>query len=133
MRLLKRNAFDVDLPTYLIWEGNTMYLPFASIRYTLAEIRTHVTRFRVSFDYMADAVITKTTGDPAITKLVDSFTNMGAPWVSGIRDVRRLAHELGLNVIENFATAELYRRYWPGRPMLSPIFNFYSLCTIGCC
>ena len=29
--------------------------------------------------------------------------------MSGIRDVRRLAHELGLNVIENFATAELYR------------------------
>ena len=57
---------------------------------------------------------------------------MGAPWVSGIRDVRRLAHELGLNVIENFATAELYREYWPGRPMLSPIFNFYSLCTMGC-
>ena len=133
MRLLKRNGFDVDLPTYFIWEGNTMYLPFASIRHTLAEIRTHVTRFRVSFDYMADAVITKTTGDPGITKLVDSFANMGAPWVSGIRDVRRLAHELGLNVIENFATAELYRRYWPGRPMLSPIFNFYSLCTMGCC
>ena len=70
----------VDLPTYFIWEGNTMYLPFASIRHTLAEIRTHVTRFRVSFDYMADAVITKTTGDPGITKLVDSFANMGAPW-----------------------------------------------------
>ena len=52
MRLLKRSGFDVDLPTYLIWEGNTMYLPFASIRHTLAEIRTHVRRFRVSFDYM---------------------------------------------------------------------------------
>ena len=27
IELLTRNGFDVDVPTYLIWEGNVMYLP----------------------------------------------------------------------------------------------------------
>jgi hypothetical protein len=38
---------------------------------------------------MADAAILKTTGDHGITKLVESFANMGAPWLSGIRERMR--------------------------------------------
>ena len=88
-------------------------------------------RFRLSVDYMADAVIARTTGDPGITELVESFARMGAPWLSGIRDIHSLASELRLNLIENFRTAELFERCWPGRPMTSPIFRFYSVCTVG--
>jgi methyltransferase (TIGR00027 family) len=131
IELLTRNGFDPNLPTYFIWEGNTMYLPLYSTKQILEEIRNHVTRFRVSFDYMAESVISRTTGDAGITRLVESFANMGAPWLSGIRDVRSLAHELRLNLIENVRTSELYQAYWAGRPMTSPIFDFYSLCTVG--
>jgi hypothetical protein len=76
-------------------------------------------------------VISKTTGDPGITSLVESFARMGAPWRSGIRDIQALARELKLNLIENFKTSELYQTYWLGRPMTSPIFLFYSVCTLG--
>jgi methyltransferase (TIGR00027 family) len=129
--LLKQNDFDVDLPTYLIWEGNTMYLPLESTKHILAELRKYVKRFRLSFDYMAEAVISRTTGDPGITRLVESFATMGAPWLSGIRDIQSLASEMRLNLMENFKTAELHQTYWLGRPMTSPIFNFYSVCTLG--
>ena len=81
--LLARTDFDFDLPTYLIWEGNTMYLPLDATRAVLAELNQHVTRFHVSFDYMAEAVVSKTTGDAGITRLVESFATMGAPWLSG--------------------------------------------------
>ena len=30
VEMLARNGFDFDLPTYFIWEGNTMYLPLAA-------------------------------------------------------------------------------------------------------
>ena len=90
--LLEQNDFDFDLPTYLIWEGNTMYLPLDSDKQILTQLRKHVRRFRLSFDYMAEAVISKTTGDPGITRLVESFAAMGAPWLSGIRDIQSLAH-----------------------------------------
>lgn len=129
--LLKRNGFDFNVPTYVIWEGNTMYLPLESVKHTMLELRRSIARFRVSFDYMAEAVITSTTGDPGITMLVESFAAMGAPWVSGIRDVQSLARKLGLEVVENFKTAELHRTYWPGRPLTSRIFDYYSICTVG--
>jgi len=131
MDLLARNGFDVDLPTYFIWEGNTMYLPLETDKNVLTAIKTAVPRFRVSFDYMTEAVITRTTGDADVTKLVYSFAHMGAPWLTGIDDVGAFARGLGLSVVENVRTADLYRKYWVGRPMTSPIFNLYSLCTMG--
>ena len=129
--LLRRHDFDFGLPTYFIWEGNTMYLPLDRMRHVLAELTKYVTRFRVSFDYMAEAVISRTTGDAGITRLVESFAAMKAPWLSGIRDIQSLACELGLTLIENVKTAELHQRYWVGRSMSSPIFHFYSVCTMG--
>jgi methyltransferase (TIGR00027 family) len=128
---LRRKGFDFHLPTYVIWEGNVMYLPLESDRHVLTELRRHVARFHLSFDYLAEAVITKTTGDDGIVTLVDSFANMGAPWISGISDVGRFAREMRMRLVENFQTAELYRTYWPNRPMESPIFNFYSICTLA--
>jgi methyltransferase (TIGR00027 family) len=130
--LLGRHGFDGDRPAYFIWEGNTMYLPAETNKRILAEIRNRVRRFRLSFDYMAEEVIARTTGDPGITRLVESFAAMGAPWLSGFRDVRTLAKELQLTLIENVKTADLFRTYWSGRPMISPIFNLYSLCTLAC-
>ena len=131
IELLTRNGFDVDLPTYVIWEGNTMYLPLEKMEQTLATLRRHVTRFQISFDYMADSVISRTTGDQGITRLVDSFAEMGAPWLTGVRDIRSFAHELNMDLIENFETLELHHRYWGNRPVASPIFGFYSVCTLG--
>jgi methyltransferase (TIGR00027 family) len=131
IELLDRNGFDFHLPTYIIWEGNTMYLPLDRMKWVLTELATHVTRFRISFDYMAEEVISKTTGDPGVTKLVESFARMGAPWLSGLSDVGSLADEHGLSLVENFRTADLCRRYRPGRPITSPIVHFYSVCTVG--
>jgi methyltransferase (TIGR00027 family) len=131
IELLKQNDFEFDAPTYVIWEGNTMYLPMPNITGILTELRAHVPRLRLSFDYMSEAVVTMTTGDPAITRLVESFASMGAPWVSGIRDIRTLARETQLTLVENHRTSELYQEYWPARPVTSPIFGLYSLCTLA--
>jgi methyltransferase (TIGR00027 family) len=129
--LLKRNGFDFGVPTYFIWEGNVMYLPLDTVKEILTEIGAHVTRFRASFDYLGEAVISKTTGDQGITTLVESFAAMGAPWLSGIRDIRNFTRELGLDLLEHFKTSELSRTYRGDRPIGSPIFDFYSICTLG--
>jgi methyltransferase (TIGR00027 family) len=129
--LLRRHGFDPGVSTYVIWEGNTMYLPLEANQRILTELRQCVKRFVVSFDYMADTVIAKTTGDAGITRLVDSFAAMGAPWVSGFRDIRRFTEDLRLTVIENVRTADLFQTYWRGRPVTSPIFALYSVCTVA--
>ena len=127
--LLRSCDFEFDVPTYLIWEGTVMYMPLVNDKHTMLELKRHVKRFRLSFDYLTQAVITKTTGDASLTILVESFEAMGAPWLSGIDDIGTLAAELGLRVVENFTTGELYRRY-RGRPGSSPIFQHYSICTL---
>jgi methyltransferase (TIGR00027 family) len=128
--LLAQNGFDFDLPTYFIWEGNTMYLPLASVKHTIAEIRRTMKRFRLSCDYMAEAVISKTTGDAGVTTLVESFEAMAAPWLSGIGDIESLARELNVTVIDDVTTGALHERYWPGDAVTSPIFRYYSVCTV---
>jgi len=129
IELLWQNGFEGDAPTYLIWEGNVMYMPLAQDKHTMLQLKQHVKRFRLSFDYLTEAVITKTTGDTSLTTLVESFEAMGAPWLSGIDDIHGLARELGLRVVENVTTGELYRKY-RGRPGSSPIFQHYSICTL---
>src|SRR5262245_14090032 len=127
--LLRPNGFAFDVPTYFIWEGNVMYNPLAADKETMRQLKRHVKRFRLSFDYLTESVIKKTTGDASLRILVESFEAMGAPWLSGIDDIHGLAGELGLHVLENFTTGTLYRLY-RGRPSTSPIFEHYSICTL---
>jgi methyltransferase (TIGR00027 family) len=128
--LLQRHGFDFDVPTYVIWEGNVMYLPLGHDKETMRQLRAHVKSFRLSFDYFTEAVIAKSTGDASLTSLVEGFEAMRAPWVSGIDDIHELARELGLEVVENFTTGELYHRY-RRRPAASAIFQHYSVCTLA--
>jgi methyltransferase (TIGR00027 family) len=104
IELLRSHGFEFEMPTYLIWEGNVMYMPLANDKQTMLQLARHVT-------------------------LVESFEAMRAPWLSGIDDVHSLADEVGVQVIENVTTGELYKRY-RGRPALSPIFEHYSICTM---
>jgi hypothetical protein len=106
-----------------------MYMPLANDKDAMLQLKRNVKRFRLSFDYLSESVITKTTGDAGLTALVESFEAMGAPWLSGIDNIHDLARELGLRVVENLTTGELYRKY-RGRPGSSPIFDHYSICTL---
>ena len=76
-------------------------------------------------------MVTKTTGDPALSELVDRFAKMGAPWITGIRNIRTLAKRLKLELLENVSTAELHRIHWPERPIDTGFFCFYSVCTLA--
>jgi methyltransferase (TIGR00027 family) len=71
--LLKSNGFEFDVPTYLIWEGNVMYMPLEKDMHTMLELKRHVERFHLSFDYLTESVITKTTGDASLTILAKPF------------------------------------------------------------
>jgi methyltransferase (TIGR00027 family) len=130
--LLSRNGFDAELPTYIIWEGNTMYLPLEICRAIIEQLRGNLREFRLSFDYFAKAVITKTTGDVGLTRMAEGFANMGAPWITGFDNIPALAKDVELRVIDNFMSGDLYRDYRPFAFSDRPVFgSFYSFCTLG--
>lgn len=128
--LLERGGLDFKLPTHFIWEGNTMYLPEEAVRRVMRLIATRVEQFTLSFDYMVPEVIAKTTGNAAITAVVERFAAMGAPWTFGIDNVPALARDAGLSVAEIRKTGDLYRAYRPARPVDSPLYDYYFLCTL---
>ena len=132
IELLTRHGFDLDLPTYIIWEGNTMYLPLETDKAIIVELRDNLRNFRLSFDYLAKAVITKTTSEIGLTRMAEGFADLGAPWITGFDNIRDLAAELRLRVIDNFTSGDLYRRYRVRDSSERPIFGpYYSVCTLG--
>ncbi len=76
LRLLETNGFRFEVPTYFIWEGNTMYLTGASVRRVLAELTKRVRQCNISFDYMAEEVIAHATGDKRTSSFVERFAAM---------------------------------------------------------
>jgi methyltransferase (TIGR00027 family) len=130
LALLTAHGLDVDLPTFVIWEGNTMYLDEAADRAILAQLRGGLARVRVSFDYFEPSVIALTTGDAGMTRMAENFARMKAPWITGFADRYALARDIGLRVIEDVTTATLASLYRPGAP--PPAFGpFYAIATLG--
>ena len=131
LRLLDANGFDLGLPTYVIWEGNTMYLNRPAVLEVLIVLRESVGELAISFDYLTKAVIDYATGDDQTSAFVWRFAEMGAPWSFGIDDLEALAGDARLIVVDKIKTADLYRTFWPGRPLNSIWYDNYSLCTLA--
>ena len=128
--LLKANGFDPSLPSFLIWEGNTMYLTRPHVMNVLTDLKDSVRRFAIAFDYMDEAVVGMTTGEAGATAFVERFAAMGAPWTYGLDDLPALAREAGLTVADATTVGKLFRLYWPDRSMQSVIYDHYGLCTL---
>ncbi|WP_293153256.1 MULTISPECIES: class I SAM-dependent methyltransferase [unclassified Microcoleus] len=128
--LLKQSEFDFELPTYFLWEGNTTLLAKKDVIFVLEQIRDNVKSFRLSFDYMSEKVILRTTGYQDINDYIDKYESMYAPWITGFDQIPTLADELNLKLIENFSTADLHAQYRPLRSLESNLFKFYFVCTL---
>jgi methyltransferase (TIGR00027 family) len=128
--LLTANGFDASLPSFFIWEGNTMYLTKPDVMKVLGDLKNAVRRFAISFDYMDEAVVGMTTGDAGATAFVERFAAMGAPWTFGFHDLPALAREAGLSVADATTVGNLFRTYWPERRMQSVIYDHYGICTL---
>jgi methyltransferase (TIGR00027 family) len=128
--LLGAYGFDCDLPSFFIWEGNTMYLTEADAMKVLRDLKARVRQFSISFDYMDKAVVARTTGEPATTGFVERFAAMGAPWHYGIDDLEALAAATGMTVADVRTVGDLHRQFWPERPLESIIYDHYTLCTL---
>jgi methyltransferase (TIGR00027 family) len=128
--LLKHSEFDFDRLTYFLWEGNTTLLDKKDVIFVLEQIRDNVKSFRLSFDYMSEQVILRTTGYQDINDYIDKYESMYAPWITGFDQIAILAEKLNLKLIENFSTADLHAQYRPLRSLESNLFKFYFVCTL---
>lgn len=128
--LLKQTSFDFEAPTYILWEGNTTLIKKEDVISVLEQIRDNFSKFRLSFDYMSDKVISRTTGYDDINDYIDRYEKLYTPWITGFENIEPLANKLGLRVVENFSMTELFNKYRPNCPLVSNLFYFYFVCTL---
>lgn len=123
-------GFDPRLPSYVIWEGNTFFLPLDDVILVLLQLRKRLARFAISFDYMSDQVISRSTGDPRISEFAQTYAQLGAGFVSGLADVHAFARDLGLEVADHRAASELARRHLPANACELRLLEHYFLVTL---
>jgi methyltransferase (TIGR00027 family) len=123
-------GFDPRLPSYVIWEGNTFFLPLDDVVLVLLQLRKRLSRFEISFDYMSDEVISRSTGDARISEFAQTYAELGAGFVSGLADVHAFARDLGLEVADHGAASELARRHLPADARDLRLFAHYFLVTL---
>lgn len=130
IKLLLNSAFDFEKRTYFLWEGNTTLLQKEAVIDILKKIRDCVQNFCLSFDYMSEKVISRTTGHPDLNDYIDQYERKYAPWITGFDNIADFVESLHLKLIDNFSTAELHQKYRPNASLNSNLFQFYSVCTL---
>ena len=115
---LRGRTAGFDAPTFFIWEGNTMMPPDEQqIKHTSTELRIRQTLL-ASFDYMAEAVVSKTTRS-GHHELVES-RNHGAP-VAGHPRPSGSGARIEPESPRTSRPRSFTGVFWLGRPMTSPI------------
>lgn len=127
---LSGSGFDPGLPTYVIWEGNTMYLPRARVLQTLCAIGEWVADSAISLDYVTQRVVAGATGYPSVTSLTTTMASLGSPFVSGFDDIGTVVEGSGFRVVENHAMADLACKYREGEVVDADILEEYLVCTL---
>ena len=82
---IAENGFDLDAPTLIVWEGNTMYLPTESIMPFLNRLGDAISTFRIAFDYFAlDLANREESSGKDLTRIEGVEAAMGASFPTGI-------------------------------------------------
>ena len=127
---LLARGLDPALPTLVIWEGNTFFLPLDDVVLVLLRLCRRLQRFEVSFDAMSDAVIARSTGDARVTAFAVAYSGLGAAFVCGLADVHAFARDLRLEVVDHRTASDLAWRHPTARASGLRLFDHYFLTTL---
>lgn len=128
--VLKQNGFNPEIPTYVIWEGNSMYIPEAAILSLLKAMQLHLANFVLSFDYLSRRLIERT----ALRKsqlLLNGFSALDAPWVTGFDAIAPLINSAGLNLLEDHLLVDLGNKYRSGSGLDARLFDDFRICSVA--
>lgn len=130
LSVLKKEDFDLTMNTFILWEGNIFYLEYEDIVSVLKELKKELKKFFITFDYLSKKLIDRSTGFHKSQDLLNSFSNLGAPWNTGFDNIGELAVQSGLTLIKDFLIAEYINEIDSGFKVDTSLFDHYSICTL---
>lgn len=103
---LKELEFNQELPTLVLWEGNSFYLDKNTVKETLAVLAKSFPHLVLSFDFMHEEIQKE-------SKTLDSFAKRQSPFKSffNVDEIIEICKQLELNCQTHFNTAELAKLY----------------------
>ena len=109
-------GFDLDAPTLMIWEGNTMYLPPESIMPFLNRLADAMSSFRIAFDYFPVDMQNRDDleRDQDRERLEGVEQAMGASFPTGFPDLTVFETEAPFRVADSGTFAGLAEGYGLG-------------------
>lgn len=118
---LEQAGLDPAKETFVLWEGNSMYLSEEQLAGVLQALAQGLRHVRVSFDYVSSRLVAA-RGGPA-----GGFADMAAPWLTGFESITPLAERLGLDVLEDGLIVDFVGAL---HSLDRGLFNDYFLCTL---
>ncbi len=111
--------FDNSLPTFIIWEGGSMYFRSDDIDKIFVSVRNLMNKDSCFWlDYVSEDLVNSTTGIREIEGFITNIRKMGEPFINGFNDVDVLAKKYHLTVEKNIhsgqllaTTEEIYKHY----------------------
>ncbi len=108
-------GFDLNAPTVMVWEGNTMYLPPESIMPFLNRLAGAMSSFRIAFDYFSvDMQDRDFETEEDRVRLEGVERAMGASFPTGFPDLTIFEQEAPFKVAESGSFAGLAEEFGSG-------------------
>lgn len=129
--LLVSQGFDLSVRTYIIWEGNSMYIAESDIVRLMTSMLQQIADFAVSFDYITNRLLKSLVPIGGSQRLLQGFSDLGAPWITGFDQITTLLAPVGLRMIEDHLLVEWGQQYRHDRRLDPRVFSYYRICTAG--
>ena len=105
-------GLDPDVPTVIVWEGNTMYLPTETIFPFLRRLCDRISSFRIGFDYFAEDLQERAFERKEDLERIEAVERaMGASFPTGFADLAVFEAETPLKVLEDGPIGDLGEGY----------------------
>ena len=105
-------GLDPDVPTVIVWEGNTMYLPTETIFPFLRRLCDRISSFRIGFDYFAEDLQERAFERKEDLERIEAVERaMGASFPTGFADLAVFEAETPLQVVEDGPIGDLGEGY----------------------
>ena len=108
-------GFDLDAPTVIVWEGNTMYLPPETVMPFLNRLAGAVSSFRIAFDYFSVDLQRRDFDNEEDRRRLEGVEKaMGASFPTGFPDLTVFETQAPFSVAESGSFAGLAQEYGAG-------------------
>ncbi len=115
--------FDSSWPTFVIWEGGSMYFDRATCEKIMRSVRKVLDnpRSRLWFDFVRTGVVDGSNTIPEVVRFTSAMQCMGEPFINGFSEIASELGTCGLS-IDALVTSDIFS------PTSDPVFAEYLFC-----